>query len=210
MPAPAILALALLLTLITAPAVRVEVAGSGDALVSYFLRAGDAPAVLEEPAIGEPYFCHALHLGTGEELPVELEGGTLKVVAPRAGDVEVECVTALASKTGRVWSLEFSSRHPVEVVLPENAVTLAVEPEPALIQLAGGNRVSLFFGPGKVRVEYVILPPGQASPPPAGPVEGGGATPSLAYAALALAAVAAIVAAVATFWLLRQRKFRRP
>jgi len=200
------LALVVLLALSPAPAVRVEVASSGDALVSYSLRAYEAPAVLEEPAIGEPYFCHA-RLGTGEELPVELEGGVLKVVVPSTGDVEVECVSALASKAGKVWSLEFTSRHPVEVLLPEDAVTLSVEPEPILIRLAGGNRISLLFGPGKVQVEYAILPPRQASQPPAGTTEGGGASPSFAYAVLAIATVAAVAAAV---WAYRSRKFRRP
>lgn len=124
----------------------------------------------------------------------------------------------LTSKTGAVWSLNFTSPYRVRVVLPDNATVIGLETLPLRVYSVG-DRIVLEFGPGPVSVKYAVLytappppptnqtppssqqppptqPPAQQPPPPTGqnqlpqqlPLYAILAAAALAVAALALAA----------------------
>ena len=80
----------------------------------------------------------------------------------------------LTSKTGAVWSLNFTSPYRVRVVLPDNATVTGLERLPQKVYSVGA-RIVLEFSPGLVSVKYVIL---YAAPPPLNQTTPGAQQPS--------------------------------
>ena len=148
------LVIGLLASLVGYP-VLIDVAPTGDALVSVSVVVDDAPTVLNISVIGEPYIYHAFD-SDGNELPVNLTGDTLQVTVLENTTVTIEYVTALANKTGKVWTINITVNQPTRIILPENSATLYITPDPEYMTI-NGTRIQLDFNPGNILIEYTIL-----------------------------------------------------
>ena len=158
----------LLAASLTGYPVVVDVAPTGDALVNVSVVVVDAPIVLNVTVIGEPYVYTAYDSG-GSELPVNYTDDVFSVLVPYNTTVTIEYVSAVAVKNGKLWTINFTSGYPVEVVLPDGAVPVRIEPEPQSMVLVNGSRVALFFEAGRVVIEYGVIPPVHTGTPTPAP-----------------------------------------
>ena len=180
--ARALLALALAACALAAlalpqPLLVVTVYEGGLARVEYFVPTGGNLSLaipllgLPDPSLGvlavdewgEPLAC-----AVNETL------GLIFVANVNSSLVRVSYYTQdLTSKTGAVWSLNFTSPYRVRVVLPDNATVTDLGVLPQKVYTVGA-RLVLEFGPGPVRIRYVVL---YAAPPLETRERGGGQQP---------------------------------
>lgn len=201
--------------------VSVVVVDGGLTRVEYTLPVAGNVSVLVS-LIGEPDASYLILVEDegGRPLAYEVNEtlGIMEVACLNASQVRVSYYTqALTSKSGKVWTVNFTSPYRVKLTLPPNSTVIYFNQIPEEVAVEGGV-LSLVFSPGTVVVKYVFtylappkeeLPQGSAekeanatekeATSPASTAGRGGAPPSagvtLGY--LALMAIAALAAALA-------------
>lgn len=201
--------LVLALVLLSSPLV-VEVLETGDAICTYTVEVVDAPAVIEVKLLGEPYLVEAYD-ASGGEVPFNISDGVLELYVLDNTTVTVRYLTVLAERRGRVWALNFTADSPVRVVLPENAITVGLDPVPDSIEVENGGLV-LYYTGGRVYVEYLLyipIPPAtttptQTTPPASAPPEQPQIREHYATSYIYYVLVSAVALAVATAYVLKR------
>jgi uncharacterized membrane protein len=151
----------------------------------------------------------------GEPLAYDVKGTNITIYTLGASKVVLEYDTiALTSMTAGVWTISFTSPHPLILVLPENATIMYFNAPPSSIKsegTGGGSRLVLELSPGSWEISYVLEAP-IISPPPTTPPQGGAQPPQqpsppiLLPNALMLAVGAIVVVAIAlSLFLLKRR-----
>jgi len=108
------------------------------------------------PCIGEALYI--IDYYPNESIYVELENNTITIInlESQETNASISYLTYLAKPEENTWSLNFETRYPVTIILPENAIPIHIEPEPVTIDRIN-NRIVIELEPGNITITYLFI-----------------------------------------------------
>lgn len=134
----------------------IDLSPSGDAYITVTIEVHDAPTLVELRALAKPIIAKVL---LNEELvPMEYNETYITAFADENGTLKVEYLTQeLTVKEGALWMLDLTIDSTAKILLPIDAIPLKTTPDPSTLYKEG-DRIILEFHPGKIHIEYYIVP----------------------------------------------------
>ncbi len=131
--------------------------GSIEVNATLAIQAQEYPANITFEALAPPVFAQAIDLSTGALLPTVFNGKNITITVFNTTTIKLYYVTLqLTNKQGQYWTLNYTSPCKTILILPQDAVPVAITPGPTPILYQG--KPALEFPPGQVKIKYMIVP----------------------------------------------------
>ncbi|MGC9048099.1 MAG: helix-turn-helix transcriptional regulator [Caldisphaera sp.] len=135
---------------------NIYVDDAGDIISITIINVTSAPSIISIPTSSQPNAYFAYYVSNNQEMPIEYNGTYLNVLANNTGLLNITYLSLTAtSKNGSLWTLNLIENCNSKIYLPQNSITIYVNPSPISVYYYSNTPV-LLMPQGKIIIQYVI------------------------------------------------------